>query len=280
MPPDQKAGCRPFALSFCLMTMAWGELEKRFLEIVDRQASGGAAHSLDFARGRLREGRELGEFFSARFEGTDPIRTLDIGAGNGGVAAALSTTGRFEATALDVVPNPEALELRKHAPFHYVAARGGALPFPAESFDLVLLLETIEHVADVRSLGAEIMRVLRPGGYCMITTPARLRHLTAPDPHYGIRFLLMLPDRAQELVATRLLRAVQIWEVEHIYWSVAGVVRHFPFRRRVETLVNIPPPGIPKGLRQRTWYLLRWLLWDRIVIQSGRTGELPPVKRR
>ena len=40
----------------------------------------------------------------------------------------------------------------------------------------------IEHVADVPSLGAEIMRVLRPGGYCMITTPARLRHLTAPDP--------------------------------------------------------------------------------------------------
>ena len=248
--------------------MAWSELERRFLEIVDRHANSRAAHSLEFARGRLREGRELGEFFSSRFDGTDSIRTLDIGAGNGGVAAALSTMGRFEATALDVAPNREALELREYAHFHYVTALGGSLPFLDESFDLVLLLETIEHVADVPSLGTEIMRVLRPGGYCMITTPARLRHLAAPDPHYGIRFLLMLPDRAQEFLATRLLRAVDTWEVEHIYWSVAGVVRHFPFRRRVETLVNIPPPGIPRGPVQRTWYLLRWFLWDRIVVQK------------
>ena len=47
-----------------------------------------------------------------------------------------------------------------------------AMPFGAGSFDFVLATDIIEHVdADDRAL-AEIRRVLKPGGRCLITVPA------------------------------------------------------------------------------------------------------------
>jgi ubiquinone/menaquinone biosynthesis C-methylase UbiE len=52
---------------------------------------------------------------------------------------------------------------------------GAVLPFEDNSFDLVLLAETIEHVVDVQSLLSEVRRVLRPGGELALTTPAHGR---------------------------------------------------------------------------------------------------------
>src|SRR6202050_3557972 len=44
------------------------------------------------------------------------------------------------------------------------------LPFRSASFDLVLMLEVIEHLADIPHILAEIARVMRPGGVAVLTT--------------------------------------------------------------------------------------------------------------
>ena len=62
-----------------------------------------------------------------------------------------------------------------------VRARGEQLPFPSDSFDLVLSHEVLEHVGDDRSSLEEIVRVLRPpdpesdrpGGRLVAFTPNR-----------------------------------------------------------------------------------------------------------
>jgi SAM-dependent methyltransferase len=46
-----------------------------------------------------------------------------------------------------------------------------ALPFPDESFDLVVCSHVLEHVPDDRTAMRELFRVLRPGAVALIQTP-------------------------------------------------------------------------------------------------------------
>jgi SAM-dependent methyltransferase len=54
-----------------------------------------------------------------------------------------------------------------------VNGAGEALPFPAESFDLLLSHEVLEHVQDDRKTIEEILRTLKPGGRLMLFCPNR-----------------------------------------------------------------------------------------------------------
>lgn len=47
-------------------------------------------------------------------------------------------------------------------------------PFRDSSFDLALMLEVIEHLENISHALAELGRILKPGGWAIITTPNRL----------------------------------------------------------------------------------------------------------
>lgn len=75
---------------------------------------------------------------------------------------------------------PEDLELPAGVSFQLENAL--ELSFHDESFDCVIALEVIEHVDDDDRFVAEALRVTRPGGQVIYTTPNRLR-LTALARH-------------------------------------------------------------------------------------------------
>jgi SAM-dependent methyltransferase len=50
---------------------------------------------------------------------------------------------------------------------------GERLPFPCESFDLILSHEVLEHVQDDRAAVGEMVRALRPGGRLVVFVPNR-----------------------------------------------------------------------------------------------------------
>ena len=52
-------------------------------------------------------------------------------------------------------------------------AAGEDLPFPDQSFDLILSHEVLEHVKDDRQAVCEMVRTLKPGGRAVIFTPNR-----------------------------------------------------------------------------------------------------------
>jgi SAM-dependent methyltransferase len=99
-------------------------------------------------------------------------RVLEIGCGRGGFSRYLAEHGA-DLVAADF--SPAAVEMARRAldPHHRaeaIVADIEAIPFERDSFDLVLSLDTIEHVPHPTRAVAELVRVLRPGGRLVLTT--------------------------------------------------------------------------------------------------------------
>jgi SAM-dependent methyltransferase len=103
-------------------------------------------------------------------------RVLDIGSADGYVGAWLEGCEYF---ALDYPTTARNL----YGTRPHVFADGAALPFADETFDTVLLLEVLEHVADARSVLANIARVLKPGGVLLLSVPFLYPLHDAPYDH-------------------------------------------------------------------------------------------------
>jgi len=65
----------------------------------------------------------------------------------------------------------------------------GSLKYPSESFDAVVSFQVIEHIEDDTAAISEIYRVLRPGGFFMISTPNRILRLRPGQRPWNIHHL-------------------------------------------------------------------------------------------
>ena len=103
-------------------------------------------------------------------------RMLDVGCGSGYGAFFLACYSGNEVEALDAYQPALAYarHVYAHPHLHFQQADALALPYPDESFDFVFSSQVIEYIAPTRQFLAEIARVLRPNGFCLVTTPNRL----------------------------------------------------------------------------------------------------------
>lgn len=67
-----------------------------------------------------------------------------------------------------------------------VVADAHDLPFKDRSFDVVLAIELLEHLVEPRRAVGEMMRILRPGGRCVLST--RFCYPIHGAPHDYFRF--------------------------------------------------------------------------------------------
>ena len=90
---------------------------------------------------------------------------LDVGGGPGYFAAAFTDAGlRYIAVEPDPGEMHSAGTVFAHEPKAFVRASGMALPFADDSVDICLSSNVAEHVPRPWQLGAEMLRVTRPGG--------------------------------------------------------------------------------------------------------------------
>jgi len=95
-------------------------------------------------------------------------RILDIGCGTG---TNLEELGRFGAVE-GVESEPAAVAHCRARGWNVTRTSGDVVPFGKASFDLVTLLDVIEHVPDDGTILAEARRLTRPGGTLLVTVPA------------------------------------------------------------------------------------------------------------
>jgi len=99
-----------------------------------------------------------------------PAKILDAGAGHGILAITLKDIG-FEAVASDLHHGLAIFE-SENIPYYHWHLEGEAAPFPDNSFDAIILSQTIEHFtfSPAQPL-SEMIRIIRPGGILIIDAP-------------------------------------------------------------------------------------------------------------
>ncbi|MDR1648103.1 MAG: class I SAM-dependent methyltransferase [Zoogloeaceae bacterium] len=129
------------------------------------------------------------------------IKLLDVGTGSGYIAHYFAThpTLRCETSAVDMT---DSREIREGFSFQQVSDT--TLPFPDETFDVVISNHVIEHVGTISEQAhhlSELSRVLRKNGVIYLAVPNRWMLV---EPHYRIAFLSWLPSS---------------WRTPYLRWS-------------------------------------------------------------
>lgn len=113
----------------------------------------------------------VADLWDARHPDGHQDRTvLDVGGGPGYFAAAFTDAGW---NYVGVEPDPREMHATGHVdrggPGTFVRASGLALPFADASVDVCLSSNVAEHVPQPWRLGAEMLRVIRPGGLAILS---------------------------------------------------------------------------------------------------------------
>jgi 2-polyprenyl-3-methyl-5-hydroxy-6-metoxy-1,4-benzoquinol methylase len=118
---------------------------------------------------------------------------LDAGCGNAWLARELCPKG-FNVVSMDISDRnvSEAVKRYPHPQHFGVVADLYALPFRDNAFEAVISAEVMEHVPDVKQYLNNLIRVARPGGKVIISTPYNEKiaynlciHCNQPTPQHA-----------------------------------------------------------------------------------------------
>jgi SAM-dependent methyltransferase len=125
-------------------------------------------------------------------------RWIDLGCGTAGFLAAAASRSRLSLVGVDIafrwlVIARQRLEELGRSDVRLVCACADYLPFPDQSFDLVVAENLLEHTSAPGAVLAEAGRVRRARGAFMARTVNR--YAPAPEPHVGVWGVGFLPRR-------------------------------------------------------------------------------------
>ncbi len=100
--------------------------------------------------------------------GKGPLRILNVGCGTGGTVPLLEQFGCVR----NIDVSEDAIAFMKKRGYEAYHVDGVELPYPDDSYDLVVACDVLEHIDDDVSALREWRRVLRAGGGVLLTVPA------------------------------------------------------------------------------------------------------------
>lgn len=145
--------------------------------IYERMASTDRDHWWFVARRRI-----LSRLIAREVRPPGGARILEVGCGTGHNLAMLEAFGHVEASELE--PAARALAQQRLGRPVQSAALPDLSMYPEDAFDLVALLDVLEHVADDSAALAAIRGRLKPGGKLLVTVPANRWMWSAHDAEH------------------------------------------------------------------------------------------------
>jgi len=211
-------------------------------------------------------------------------KLLDVGAGLGESAVYFAKLGA-EVTATDISPAMADFTHRLAA-HHGVKVRthigpAETLAFPAESFDIVHLANTLHHVTDKRALLTRLRAILKPGGTYCSWDPVKYNPVI--NVYRRLAQAVRTDDEAPlGLVELRLVREYFPGAKVHFFWistltlflKYYLVERKDPGRHRYWKMIYLETPASLwwwRPLARLDDFLtrlpgLRWLAWNMALV--------------
>jgi SAM-dependent methyltransferase len=187
-------------------------------------------------------------------------RVLDLGCGTGYGSAALAA-GSPRVFGMDRVAPSAGGRAR------FVRGDLRGVPFADASFDLVVSFQVIEHLVDPSEYLAEVVRVLRPSGTLLLTTPNLLQS-ERENPYH-----------VHEYTADELARTLSRWfgSVELLGVGAIGPAARFQAERlrRIARITRLDPLRLRRRLPRPLveWLFARLSLLVRLLARGGSEAE-------
>lgn len=134
-------------------------------------------------------------------------KVVDIGCGIGILLEKLKNEKRCAGFGIDI--SKEAIKAIREKGFLGVSAKVPPIPLPANSFDIATATELLEHVNNPKAFIREMIRIIRPSGSLIITTPDNALAPYAEREHvnaFNEKALMKLFNEFREIQHIRLLR--------------------------------------------------------------------------
>jgi SAM-dependent methyltransferase len=183
-------------------------------------------------------------------------RLVDVGSGVGWASRLFAEAG-YDPWMVDCDPNALWLgDLRGHpalGPGKRIVADATLMPFADATFDVALVQELAHHVESKDRLLAEVNRVLRPGGLCVLIEPTHGLSLAWPESlrralaRNGLRTFWRGRRFPSVRAGSRFTRDPFGWLQEHVPAGDGSMValarKDVAVRRRREVRIRVVDPG-------------------------------------
>lgn len=180
--------------------------------------------------------------------GRTDLDIIDVGCGAGWLCPSLVSFGRVTGT--DFSEDVLARAQERMPEVRFIAGDFMSLPFEASSFDVVVSLEVLSHVADQPAFVAKLAQLLRPSGMLMLATqnrPVLERLNRVPPPASGAIRQWLDADELTVLLSPHF----DIWEMK----AITPRANRFPWKlvsnNKVDGALHVLFGDGPKRLKER-----------------------------
>ncbi len=209
------------------------------------------------------------EFAQAYIQGK---RVLDVGCGNG-YGTALMAKSALEIVGLDY--DAETVEQNKKAygsisNISFKQAFIPPVPFEAESFDVITAFQFIEHIESRKEFLKECLRVLKPGGSLLVTTPNAVKSLARNPFHVHEYTFAEMDSELKSLSADFELQGLNGNEAVNQYYAENGKFVRMILKWDIFKLHQ----RLPAGLLTKPYNLITNLMRKKLKDNVSQTSAI------